>query len=132
MNIDRFKLSEDERSLLIEMTDFGVTLNELLTDIRLSYPQVSSDEQLTLAKNLLLSIVEKGLVSLCRLTLENTKENVYEVNESTSMTMEEIEKHITKDISWEQSYDPSDRKIEYELAPTDLGEQVLDVLFNIK
>ncbi|MCG9771078.1 hypothetical protein L1D59_20985 [Pseudoalteromonas piscicida] len=132
MNIDRFNLSEDERSLLIEMTDFGVTLNELLTDIRLSYPQASPDEQLALSKNLFLSVVKKGLVSLCRFTLENTKDNVYEVNESTSMTMEEIEKHISKDISWQQSSDPSGRKIEYELAPTDLGEQVLDVIFNIK
>jgi hypothetical protein len=111
MNLDQFKLSEDERSLLVEMTDFGVPLYELRNDVSLSYPRHSSAEQLEIAKRVLLSVVGKGLASLCRLTLENTKDNVYEVNESTSMAIDDIQHHISQRINWEQSSDsmrPSD------------------------
>jgi hypothetical protein len=132
MNLDRYKLSEDERALLIEMTDFGVPLYELLNDVRLSHPESSNSEHLEIAKNILLSVVGKGLVGLCKLTLENTKNKVYEVSDTTCMAIDQIMKHISQSSNWEQSTDAVDSSITYELAPTELGEKALDEIFNIK
>ena len=132
MNQDQFKLSENERSLLVEMTDFGVPLYEVLIDVRLTHLDSSKSEQLDIAKNLVLAVVRKGLVSLCKLTPENTKNHGYEVNDSTSMSIEGTEDHISQLVNWKQSCDSLDSTISYELAPTELGEKVLDEIFNIK
>lgn len=132
MNQDQFKLSGGERSLLIEMTDFGVLLYEVLNNVRLMYPDSGSYEQLNIAKGLVLSVVEKDLVSLCKLSLENTKDNIYEVSDFTSMSIDDIKEHMSKPINWEQSSDSLDSTISYELAPTELGEKALDEIFNIK
>jgi|GEM_PF-4883248 len=99
MNLDRYKLSEDERALLVEMTDFGVPLYELLNGVRLSHPESSNSEHLEIAKSILLSVVDKGLVSLCKLTLENTKNNVYEVSETTPMAIDKVMSHISQSVN---------------------------------
>ncbi|MCL6416967.1 hypothetical protein MIB92_15000 [Aestuariirhabdus sp. Z084] len=132
MNLDQFKLSEDERSLLIEMTDFGVPLYEVLGDVRIAYPDSSSIDQLEIAKRLVYSVIEKGLASLCKITVENTHYNTYEVNDSMSMFVDDIKDLMSQAINWEQSSDAFDSSISYELAPTELGEKVLDEIFNIK
>jgi hypothetical protein len=131
MNLYRYKLSEEERALLVDMTDFGVPLYELLNDVRLSHPESSNNNLLEIAKSILLSVVEKGLVCLCKLTFENTKDNIYEVSETTSMAIDDIMNHIAESANWEQSTDSVDGSITYELAPTDLGEKALDEIFNI-
>lgn len=132
MNLEQLKLSEDEQSLLVDMTDFGVPLYEVLNDMRLAHSDSNDSEQLYIAKNLVLAVVKKGLANLCKLTLENTIDNIYEVNDSTSMSVENIEKHMSQPINWEQSSDLLDSTITYELAPTELGEKVLDEIFIIK
>ncbi|WP_281559957.1 hypothetical protein [Thalassomonas sp. RHCl1] len=132
MNLEQFKLSKDERALLIEMTDFGVPLYEVLSVVRLTYSDSANSEQLDIAKNLVLAVVKKGLVSLCKLTLENTRDNIYEVSDSTSMPVEDVKKHMSQLVNWEQSSDSFDSTITYELAPTELGEKALDEIFNIK
>ena len=132
MNLEPFKLSEDERSLLVEMTDFGVPLYEVLSDMRITYSDKSSSEQLNIAKSLVFSLVEKGLAILCKLTLVNTQDNIYEVTDSTAMSLDDITEHMSQPINWEQSEYALDCTISYELAPTELGEKVLDEIFNIK
>lgn len=127
MDLDKFKLSKGERSLLVEMTDFGVPLYEVLNDVRLTHPDSTNREQLAIAKNIVLALVKKSLASLCKLT----PENIYEVSDSTSMSVEDINEHMHQMINWNQSYDSLDRTVTYELAPTELGERVLDEIFNI-
>jgi hypothetical protein len=132
MNPEKFKLSKDETDLLVETTDFGVFLREFLTSIRTSYPNESAEMQVEIARNAVFNLVEKGLVSLCRLTPENTKNRVYEVNEYTAMTTEQVITHLAKPISWEQFTDSEQKEISYELSPTKLGEEMLDYIFSIK
>ena len=126
------KLSKDEAELLISMTDFGVALSEFLNDIRASYPKESSKAQIEIARNIVLNLVNQKLVSLCCLTAENTKDKIYEVDETTSMTMEQTIFHLAKPVSWAQSTDLEHKEISYELGPTKLGEKILDYLFSIK
>jgi hypothetical protein len=126
------KLSKGEAELLISMTDFSVALSELLNYICTSYPKESSRTQIEIARNVVLSLVNKKLVSLCCLTAENTKDNIYEVDETTSMTMEQTIAHLAKPVSWVQSTDLEHKEISYELGTTKLGEEMLDYLFSIK
>lgn len=132
MNPEKFKLSKDETDLLVETTDFGVFLGEFLTSIRTSYPNESAEMQVEIARNAVFNLVEKGLVSLCRLTPDNTKNHVYEVNDSTAMTTEQVITHLAQPISWEQFTDSEQKEISYELSPTKLGEEMLDYIFSIK
>lgn len=117
---------------MIELTDFGIPLYEVLNDVRTSHPGSTDSEQIEIAKNVILGLVEKGLVSLCKLTPENTKNHVYEVSESTSMPIDDIKRHMSLLINWEQSVDALDSSVSYELAPTYLGEKVLDEIFSTK
>jgi hypothetical protein len=132
MNPEKFKLSKDESDLLVETTDFGVFLAEFLKKVRTSYPKESAEVQVEIARNTVFNLVEKGLVSLCRLTPDNTKNHVYEVNESTAMTTEQVVAHLAQPISWEQSTDSEQKDISYELSPTKLGEEMLGYIFSIK
>jgi len=126
------ELTKDERSLLIELTDFGMPLSEVITDIHFSSPKASISHKYSIAENLVLSVIEKGIICFCKLTLENTKDNVYEVNDSTIMTIDEVTNHIANPLSWVQYQDKLDKSISFELAPTELGEKVLDEIFAVK
>ena len=126
------ELTEDERALLVELTDFGMPLSQVITDIHFSSPKTSISHKYSMAEKLVISVIEKGIVCLCKLTLENTKDNVYEVNDSTTMTIDEVIEHIAKPLSWVQYQDKLDKSISFELAPTELGEKVLDEIFAVK
>lgn len=126
------ELTKEERSLLVELTDFGMPLSEVITDIHFSHPKASISQKYSMAENLVISILEKGIVCLCKLTLENTKDNVYEVNSSTIMTINEVTEHIANPLSWVQYPDESDKSISFELAPTELGEKMLDEILAVK
>lgn len=114
------------------MTDFGVPLYEVLSGVCLTHSESNISEKLDIAKKLVVAVVQKGLVGLCKLTLENTKENIYEICDSTLMSIDNIEEHMAQLINWEQSSDLLDNTITYELAPTELGEKALDEIFHIK
>ena len=131
MNISQYDLSDDEKALLIEATDFGVPLYELLHEMKLSNSTSSSSEVFERAKGIVLSIVQKDLLSLCKLTSENIENHTYEVNETTQMTFDEVKSHIECPTNWVQDNDVLDSSISYELAPTKLGEMVLDEIFNV-
>ncbi len=126
------ELTKEERSLLVELTDFGMPLSEVIADIHLSYPKVSISQKNSIAEKLVLSVLEKGIVWLCKLTLENTQGNVYEVNDSTVMSIDEVIEHIANPLSWVQYQDQLDKSISFELAPTKLGEKTLDEIFAVK
>ena len=126
------ELTKEERSLLVELTDFGMPLSEVIADIHLSYPKVSISQKYSIAEKLVLSVLEKGIVCLCKLTLENTQGNVYEVNDSTVMSIDEVIEHIANPLSWVQYQDQLDKSISFELAPTKLGEKTLDEIFAVK
>ncbi|TQF70130.1 hypothetical protein [Pseudoalteromonas luteoviolacea] len=126
------ELTKEERALLVELTDFCMPLSEVITDIHFSHPKASISQKYIMAENLVISVLEKGIICLCKLTLENTKDNVYEVNSSTILSIDEVTEHIANPISWEQYPDKSDKSISYELAPTELGEKVLDKIFAVK
>ena len=131
MNLSQYDLSDDERALLIEATDFGVPLFELLHEMTLSHSTSSSSEIFERAKCTVLSIVQKDLLSLCKLTSDNIENHTYEVNEATQMTFDEVKSHIECSANWIQGNDVLDSSISYELAPTKLGERVLDEIFNV-
>ena len=126
------ELTEEESSLLVELTDFGMPLSELITDIHISNPNMSISQKYSIAEKLIISVIKKGIICLCKLTLENTNDNVYEVNGSTIMTIEEVYEHIANPYSWVQYQDELDKSITFELAPTDIGEKVLDEIFAVK
>ncbi|WP_022943676.1 hypothetical protein [Pseudoalteromonas ruthenica] len=126
------ELTKEERSLLVELTDFGMPLSEVIADIHFSHPKASISQKYSMAENLVLSVLEKGIVCLCRLTLENTKDNVYEVNSSTIMSIDQVTEHIANPLSWVQYQEQSDKSISFELAPTELGEKILDEIFAVK
>ncbi|HMY39653.1 MAG TPA: hypothetical protein PK011_10030, partial [Marinagarivorans sp.] len=128
---NQIEISEDERKLLIEMTDFGVPLYEVLSIACPSYRGHTGSKQIEIARNLVLGLMEKGLVGLCRLTPENTKDHVYELSESIFMSCEEVKTHLISLINWEKSTDSLDCTVSYELAPTSLGEKVLDEIFSM-
>jgi len=132
LNITQFNLSYDEKRLFKEFSDSGMPLSLFLVEVRFYYPQLSKNKHLEIAKKLLLSLIEKKLLVLCKLTPQNTKNYVYEVNDSTIMNPQDVDKHISKDISWKQYIDPNDQTISYEIATTDLGEKLLDMLFDTK
>ena len=125
------ELTEEERSLLVELTDFGMPLSEVITDIHFSHPKASISQKYAMAEKLVISVLEKGIVCLCKLTLENTKDNVYEVNGTTIMAIDEVIEHIANPLSWVQYRDELDKSISFELAPTQLGEKVLDEIFAV-
>lgn len=126
------ELTKEERSLLVELTDFGMPLSEVIADIHFSHPKASISQKYSMAENLVLGVLEKGIVCLCRLTLENTKDNVYEVNSSTIMSIDQVTEHIANPLSWVQYQEQSDKSISFELAPTELGEKILDEIFAVK
>ncbi|KTF16850.1 hypothetical protein [Pseudoalteromonas sp. H105] len=126
------ELTEEERSLLIELTDFGMPLSEVITDIHFTYPKASISQKYSIAEKLITNVIEKGIVCLCKLTLENTEDNIYEINDSTIMTIEEVTEHIANPLNWLQYQDKFDKTISFELAPTKLGEKILDDIFTVK
>lgn len=102
-------------------TDFGLTLYEVLSDVRPFYTERAVSEPVEIARSLILGLAQKGLVSLCRLTPENTNDHVCEVGKFTSMTIDEIKSHMTLLNNWQQPVGAFNSSISYELAPTDLG-----------
>ncbi|OCQ23780.1 hypothetical protein A7985_07520 [Pseudoalteromonas luteoviolacea] len=126
------ELTKEERALLVELTDFGIPLSEVITDIHFSHPKASISQKYSMAENLVISVLEKGIVYLCKLTLENTNDNLYEVNSSTIMSIDEATEHIANPLNWEQYQEQSDKSILFELGPTELGEKILDEIFAVK
>jgi len=126
------ELTAEEHTLLVELTDFGMPLSEVISDIHFANSNMPISHKYSLAEKLVLSVIEKGIVCLCKLTLENTTDNVYEVDSSTIMTMEDVTEHLSNPFSWLQYQDEMDETISFELAPTELGEKVLDEIFSVK
>ncbi|KZN48135.1 hypothetical protein [Pseudoalteromonas luteoviolacea] len=126
------ELTKEERALLVELTDFGMPLSEVITDIHFSHPKASISQKYAMVENLVIGALEKGVICLCKLTLENTKDNVYEVNNSTIMSIDEVTEHIANPLNWEQYQEQLDKSISFELAPTELGEKILDEIFAVK
>ena len=98
MDISQIELSSDERRLFAEFSDSGMPLSLMLVEVRSYHPKLTEDQQLQIAKEILLSLVDKGLIALCKLTPENTTNHVYEVNEITSMSSLEIETVDFKEV----------------------------------
>ncbi len=131
VNLEQFVLTNDERRLFAELSDSGIPLSLTLMEVRSYHPELTEGEQLQITKDVLKSLIDKGLVALCKLTPKNTINYTYEVNDTSTMTLNEINMHISKSISWKQYRDPNDKTISYEISPTDLGEKVLDLIFEV-
>ncbi|WP_415912129.1 hypothetical protein [Neptuniibacter sp. QD37_11] len=121
-------LSKDEKSLLVELTDFGKSLPELISEIHSDSPALSLVEKYTLAINTVTSLVSKDLVLLCELDCSSTKP--YSANTANSIPLSELSSFLNDPYNWSVSTS-RDGKKSYELAPTDLGEELLDQIFGI-
>lgn len=122
-------LSEDEKSLLLELTDFGKSLPELISEVHSENPSGNLVDKYDFAINLVTSLVSKGLVSLCELDA-NPGNEVYSVNESNLITSSGLTSFLNDPYNWVSSIS-RDSKKQYELAPTDKGEAMLDEIFKV-
>lgn len=129
MDIEKLSLSEDGRWLLVDLTDFGKSLFELILDIQNDKPDLGASEKLKISEQLISELQSKDLARLQKVILKKTKPNTYKPVKEIRMTDGEIEAHISNPLNWMQNMFSGDSDVCYELLPTDLGEKALDEIF---
>ncbi|QFT54437.1 hypothetical protein FIU95_07700 [Microbulbifer sp. THAF38] len=122
-------LSDNEKWLLVELTDFGKTLPELISEIHSDATEDSLIEKYELAIGLVNSLVSKGLISLCQ--IDRASKEPYSVESVKTLTNDDLESFINDPWNWSSSFS-RDNKWQYELAPTNRGEAVLDEIFGVQ
>ncbi|WP_445362211.1 hypothetical protein ACJJIQ_13880 [Microbulbifer sp. ANSA003] len=122
-------MSDNEKWLLIELTDFGKTLPELISEIYSDATEDSLIEKYELAIGLVNSLVSKGLISLCQ--IDKASKEPYSVESVKTLTNDDLESFINDPWNWSSSFS-RDNKWQYELAPTNRGEAVLDEIFGVQ
>jgi hypothetical protein len=122
-------LSDNEKWLLVELTDFGKTLPELISEIHSDATEGSLIEKYELAIGLVKSLVSKGLISLCQ--IDRASKEPYSVESVKTLTNDDLESFINDPWNWSSSFS-RDNKWQYELAPTNRGEAVLDEIFGVQ
>jgi len=130
MDLQKSDLSEYERSLLVDMTDFDLPLWEIHNDFRFSLPELSSVQSFEVAIESLLSLYERGLIVLQRAVISNSDESYQEPTEITTLSLEEIKEHLSVTRHWLGNDATSKGEyITFGFIPTELGEQMLDLIF---
>ena len=129
MEILTIILSDNEKWLLVELTDFGKTLPELISEIHSDATEDSLIEKYKLAIGLVNSLVSKDLVSLCQ--IDSSSKEPYSVETVETLTDDDLERFINDPWNWSSSFS-RDNKWQYELAPTNQGEAVLDEIFGLR
>ncbi|WP_152452928.1 hypothetical protein [Microbulbifer sp. THAF38] len=122
-------MSDNEKWLLVELTDFGKTLPELISEIHSDATEDSLIEKYELAIGLVNSLVSKGLISLCQ--IDRASKEPYSVESVKTLTNDDLESFINDPWNWSSSFS-RDNKWQYELAPTNRGEAVLDEIFGVQ
>ena len=122
-------MSDNEKWLLVELTDFGKTLPELISEIHSDATEDSLIEKYELAIGLVNSLVSKGLISLCQ--IDRAFKEPYSVESVKTLTNDDLESFINDPWNWSSSFS-RDNKWQYELAPTNQGEAVLDEIFGVQ
>ena len=69
-------LTEDERWLLMGLTDFNKSLTELVTDVHFDNVTKSASEKYAIAENLVISLIDKGLIQLSKSKYKKDSGNV--------------------------------------------------------
>lgn len=129
MGIDKLSLTEDERWLLVDLTDFGKSLFELILDIQNDKPELCASEKLKVSEKLISGLQSRDLARLHKIILKRTKPNTYEPVNKIKMTDSEIKEYISNPLNWMQKMSSGDSDVCYELLPTELGEKALDEIF---
>ncbi|WP_141398515.1 MULTISPECIES: hypothetical protein [Microbulbifer] len=122
-------LSDNEKWLLVELTDFSKTLPELISEIHSDAPEKRLMEKYEVAIGIVNSLVSKGLVSLCEIACSSNEP--YSVESVKVLTNDDLEFFINDPWSWRSSFS-RDNKWQYELTPTKKGEAVLDEIFALR
>ncbi|GAA5441859.1 hypothetical protein Misp06_00020 [Microbulbifer sp. NBRC 101763] len=122
-------LSDQEKCLLVELTDFGKSLPEFISEIHSDNLEMSLVAKFELAIELLISLNSKGLLALYQ--LKPNSKVPYSLENTRTLDGPDLVEFINDPWNWSNSYS-RDRNWQYELAPTVHGESVLDDIFRLK
>ena len=123
-------LTEDEKWLLMDLTDFNKSLTELVEDVHFDNLTKSASEKFAIAEKLVTSLMYKGLVQLSKSKYKKDSGNVLCLIKSDVLTRSEVMLFMNHPSNWMSEHGLEDDSIYFELSPTDLGERQLDILFN--
>ena len=113
---------------MVELTDFGKSLPELISEIHSDNVEMDLVEKFELAVGLINSLTSKGLMALYQ--LKPDLKVPYSIENTETLDGPNLLKFINDPWNWASSYS-RDGRWQYELAPTAQGESVLDGLFGL-
>lgn len=123
-------LTEDERWLLMDLTDFNKSLSELIVDVHFDDVTKSASEKFAIAEKLVISLIDKGLIQLSKSKYKKDSGNVLSLQKSNVLSHSEVLLFMNHPANWMTEHGLEDDSVYFELSPTELGEKQLDILFN--
>lgn len=131
MTLNPLGISEDERWLLTELVDFGMSLFEIAQELRNAHEGSCDSEINRLSEDLIVGLQARNLARLYKIELHRTKQFTYEELDIVELTDQEIAEHISNPQNWHQKLPTGDNDKLFELRTTEIGEKVLDQIFEV-
>lgn len=116
------ELSNIQKWFLFELQYFDMSLPLLLCNIQRASPEVDEINKYDIAKELALSMNEKGLVDLYEIDKSVIPE--YDLTSARAISGPELKKFICDPINWGNSFS-DDGKYRYAFATTEEGDNLI-------
>ncbi|MDP5137129.1 hypothetical protein [Rheinheimera baltica] len=124
-------LTEDEKWLMMDLTDFNKSFKELVENIHFEHLAKSASEKFAIAEKLVVSLIDKELLQLSRSKYKKDSRGVLCLLKSDVLATSEVIHFMKHPSNWMSDHGLEDESIYFELSPTELGEKQLDILFGI-
>ncbi|MEP1382865.1 MAG: hypothetical protein ABJK64_03640 [Paraglaciecola sp.] len=126
------ELSDVEKSILIDLTDFNSSLRQIVIDMHFEDTSISIGGKFENAYIAIKRLLDLELITLQKNKYKVSKKCELELINSEVLTVEEAEEHLGHPANWMSEHGMEDDSIFFEIEPTDLGEVALDTLFDVK
>jgi hypothetical protein len=126
------ELSDVEKSILIELTDFNSSLRKIVIDMHFEDTSISIGGKFENAYMAIKRLLDLELITLKKNKYKVSKKCELELIKSEVLTAKEAEEHLGHPANWMSEHGMKDDSIFFEIEPTDLGEVALDAIFDVK
>jgi hypothetical protein len=131
-------LTPDERSFLIESTDFEKQFWELIDHIHWAHEDLPLPEKFAIAQAVAERLLTSGIMRCIVIYYKEVKSGLWDVKKTLHVPNERVFNHWANPHFWGRNagavllgYD-DDGKTTIAIEPTELGERILDEIFNIQ